>query len=127
MFDDASDPAAVALCRSGELVDGGAAVPFDLRYAGQTCTAFAVRFEGRVQAYLNRCTHVAMELGSRPDRVFDDSGRWLLCHFHGAAFEPSSGACAAGPCRGGLVKIATSERDGMVRWHTAYNLQPPEF
>jgi len=25
------------------------------------------------------------------------------------------------------VKIATSERDGMVRWHTAYNLQPPEF
>jgi len=127
LFDDAPPPAGIALCASADLLDGGAAVPFDLRYAGQTCTAFAIRYQGRVQAYLNRCTHVAMELGSRPDRVFDDSGRWLLCHFHGAAFDPASGACAGGPCRGGLVKIVVTECAGEVRWHTAYNLQPVEF
>ncbi|WP_198970995.1 Rieske (2Fe-2S) protein [Xylophilus sp. ASV27] len=117
----------VALCHSHELVDGGPAVAFDLVYAGQTCRAFAVRFRGGVHAYLNRCTHVGMELDGQPGRFFDDSGRWLLCHAHGAAYHPDSGACAGGPCRKGLVKIQVSEADGVVRWHTAYNLQPLEF
>ncbi|PZQ59404.1 MAG: 2Fe-2S ferredoxin, partial [Variovorax paradoxus] len=31
------------------------------------------------------------------------------------------------PCRGGLVKIELSERDGVVHWHTAWNLQPLQF
>jgi nitrite reductase/ring-hydroxylating ferredoxin subunit len=117
----------IALCNSGDLVDGGLAVPFDVVYGGQTCRAFAIRYAGRVHAYLNRCTHVAMELDWQPNHVFDDSGRWLLCGTHGAAYEPASGACAGGPCRGGLVKIALTERDGVVHWHTAPNLQPVEF
>ncbi|QHI98052.1 Rieske 2Fe-2S domain-containing protein [Xylophilus rhododendri] len=128
MFED-DEPAApgIPLCNSAHLVEGGMAVPFDVRYGGQTCTAFAVRYRGEPVAYLNRCTHVAMELDARPGRVFDDSGRWLLCQVHGAAYEPATGACAGGPCRGGLVKIQLSERAGVVRWHTAYNLQPAEF
>ena len=123
----AGDGAVMALCASTALVDGGLAVPFDVRYAGQTCRAFAIRFEGAVHAYLNRCTHVAMELDYQPDRFFDDSGRWLLCATHGAAYAPDTGACAGEPCRGGLVKITLSEQGGVVRWHTAYNLQPVEF
>ena len=115
------------LCRSEDLVEGGLAVPFDVVYAGQTCRAFAIRFEGRPHAYLNRCAHVAMEMDYQPNRLFDDSGRWLLCATHGAAYAPDSGACAGGPCRGGLVKITLSEADGVVCWHTAYNLQPFEF
>lgn len=63
------------LCGSADLVDGGLAVPFDVMYAGQTCRAFAVRHQGQVRAYLNRCTHVAMELDWQPNRFFDDSGR----------------------------------------------------
>ena len=121
------DEPVIALCSSADLVEGGLAVPFDVRYVGQTCRAFAVRFEGVVHAYLNRCTHVAMELDYQPDRFFDDSGRWLLCATHGAAYVPETGACAGGPCRGGLVKIALSEQGGVVHWHTAYNLQPVEF
>ena len=123
----AGDGAVLALCASTDLVDGGLAVAFDVRYAGQTCRAFAIRFEGAVHAYLNRCTHVAMELDYQPDRFFDDSGRWLLCATHGAAYAPDTGACAGGPCRGGLVKIPLSEQGGVVHWHTAYNLQPVEF
>jgi nitrite reductase/ring-hydroxylating ferredoxin subunit len=116
--------AQVALCPSAELVDGGRAVPFDVIFAGQSCRAFAIRFEGRAHAYLNRCAHVAMEMDWQPDRFFDDTGRWLLCSTHGAVYEPDTGTCAGGPCRGGLVKIALSERDGVVHWHTAQNLQP---
>ncbi|MES2186320.1 MAG: Rieske 2Fe-2S domain-containing protein [Pseudomonadota bacterium] len=117
----------IALCNSRELVQGGPGVPFDVRYAGQTCRAFAVRYEGRVHAYLNRCTHVATELDWEPGRFFDHTGHWLVCLAHGAAYSPATGHCAGGPCRGGLVKIQLSEADGVVHWHTAYNLQPAEF
>jgi nitrite reductase/ring-hydroxylating ferredoxin subunit len=123
----AADQPPVALCRSAELADGGQAVPFDVNYAGQTCRAFAIRFEGQVHAYLNRCTHVAMELDWQPNRVFDDSGQWLLCASHGAAYQPATGACRGGPCQGGLVKIDLSERDGLVFWHTSYKLKAIEF
>ncbi len=114
----------MALCNSADLVDGGAAVSFDVVFAGQPCRAFAIRYAGQAHAYLNRCAHVAMEMDWQPNRFFDDSGRWLLCGTHGAVYEPATGACAGGPCRGGLVKIALTERDGTVHWHTAPNLQP---
>ena len=104
----------VPLCQSSELLDSGLAVPFDVVYAGQTCRAFAVRFEGQVQAYLYRCTHVAMEMDYQPDRFFDTEGRWLLCATHGATYAPDSGECVGGPCRGGLVKITLSERQAVV-------------
>ena len=119
--------AVIPLCASQDLAEGGLAVPFDVVFEGQTCRGFAVRYEGRPHAYLNRCTHVAMEMDYQPDRFFDDSGQWLLCATHGAAYHPETGACAGGPCRGGLVKIPLSERDGVVHWHTAWNLQPVNF
>ena len=120
-------PSQLPLCQSTALVEGGLAVPFDVLYAGQTCRAFAVRFQGRVYAYLNRCSHVAMEMDFQPNRLFDDTGQWLLCATHGAAYAPDTGECAGGPCRGGLVKIDLTEMDGVVHWHTAYNLKPFEF
>ena len=121
-----SEPA-IALCASADLQEGGLAVPFDVQYGGQTCRAFAIRYQGVAHAYLNRCTHVAMEMDYQHNRFFDDSGKWLLCATHGAAYAPDTGSCAGGPCRGGLVKIPLSESDSVVRWHTAYNLQPVVF
>lgn len=121
------DEQRIALCASADLQEAGLAVPFDVVFGGQTCRAFAIRFEGGAHAFLNRCTHVAMELDWQPDRFFDDTGRWLLCGTHGASYRPDTGECAGGPCRGGLVKIALSESEGTVFWHTAHNLKPLEF
>lgn len=117
----------IPLCRSDELLDGALAVPFDLVYAGQTCRAFAVRHEGLAQAYLNRCAHVAMEMDMAPNRFFDLSGSFLICSSHGAVYAPEDGRCLGGPCRGGLVKIALTECDGLIHWHTAFNLRPLEY
>ena len=114
----------VPLCPASALVERGMAVPFDIVYAGQTCRAFAIRFNEQPYAYLNRCTHVAMELDWQPNRIFDASGQWLLCASHGAAYAPDSGACAGGPCRGGLVQIELLEKGTVVYWHAAYNLKP---
>lgn len=117
----------IPLCRSDELVDAGLAVAFDVVYAGQACRAFAIRYQGAAHAYLNRCTHVPMEMDYQPGRFFDDTGQWLLCATHGAAYLPATGQCAGGPCRGGLVKIPLSEAGGMVHWHTGPHLQPVAF
>ena len=118
---------AIPLCNTADLHDGGDAVPFDVMYLGESCRAFAIRYNGQAFAYLNRCTHVPMELDYQPNRIFDDSGEWLLCATHGAAYRPDTGDCGGGPCRGGLVKIALSEQDGVVHWHTRHQLQPVEF
>ena len=117
----------IALCSSDVLVDGGLAVPFDVVYQGQSCWAFALRFEGQAHAYLNRCAHVAMEMDFQPNRFFDTTGRWLICATHGALYQPATGRCMSGPCRRGLVKIDLSEQTGLVHWHTAPQLQPIAF
>ena len=115
------------LCNSDDLLESGNAVPFDVVYAGQTCRAFAVRFGGAPHAYLNRCTHVAMELDWQPNRIFDATGQWLVCASHGAVYAPETGRCAGGPCRGGLIKIKLVDSGGAVYWETAYNLKPPDI
>ena len=126
-MDAAADEPLVPLCNSRDLVNGGLAVGFDVVYGGQTCRAFAIRYQGQVHAYLNRCTHVAMEMDWQPDRFFDDSGRWLLCATHGAHYEPDTGRCKGGPCKGGLFKIELVEHDGVVHWRSQYLLKPTPF
>ncbi|MFN3610906.1 Rieske (2Fe-2S) protein [Tepidimonas sp.] len=116
-----------ALCRSVDLAEGGEAVPFDVRYRGQTCRAFAIRYRGAVHAYLNRCSHVAMEMDWMPNRFFDLTGQFLVCGAHGALFEPHTGRCVGGPGRGPLVAIAAREHDGVVFWQSQYDLQPVVF
>lgn len=113
----------VFLCFSHDLVDSSLAVAFDVSYFGQVNAAFAVRYQGQVYAYLNRCSHVPMEMDYQPNEFFDVTGHWLICATHGAMYAPQSGHCRMGPCRGGLVKIELSESDGMVHWHTSDKLQ----
>ena len=113
---------AVVLCPSAALENSGSALGFFVRYLGRKQSAFAVRYQGQVVAYLNRCTHVPMEMDYQAGQFFDLTGQWLICGTHGALHAPLSGACVGGPCRGGLVKIQTSEIEGIVRWHTAASI-----
>ena len=117
----------ILMCKSTDLVDGGEAVPFDVMYCGRASRGFAIRFEGQAYAYLNQCAHVPMEMDYQPNRFFDSTGQWLMCATHGAIYRPQTGECRGGPCRGGLIKIALTEQNGVVHWHTASNLQPIEF
>jgi len=117
----------IPLCNPADLKDSADAVPFEVRYYGQSCSAFAIRYQGKVYAYLNRCSHVPMEMDYQPNQFFDSTGHWLMCATHGAMYSPQTGQCRMGPCRGGLIKIDTSEVEGVVHWHTAHNLKPLEF
>jgi len=114
----------IFLCNSADLLDSGSAVPFNVLYFSKYCSAFAVRYAGIVYAYLNRCSHVPMEMDYQPNQFFDLTGHWLICATHGAMYAPRTGHCSLGPCRGGLVKIEVTEADGVVRWHTSDKFQP---
>ena len=103
------------ICASGALADSGRGVRFEVEYFGRAAPAFAVRYAGRVHAYLNRCAHVATELDWQEGAFFDSNGRDLLCSTHGATYDAQSGRCLGGPCNGtALVKLRVEERDGMV-------------
>jgi nitrite reductase/ring-hydroxylating ferredoxin subunit len=115
----------VVLCESSELTNSERAVSFEVSYDGRNSAAFAIRYQDHVYAYLNRCAHIPMEMDYQPNRFFDNTGRLLMCATHGATYQPQTGACRGGPCRGGLIKIDTSELDGIVYWHTAPNLNLP--
>jgi nitrite reductase/ring-hydroxylating ferredoxin subunit len=117
----------ISLCRAAELLDSADAVPFDVLYYGRACRAFAIRYQGQVHAYLNRCSHVPMEMDYQANRFFDSTGDWLMCATHGAMYWPQTGECRMGPCRGGLIKIQLSECDDVVYWHTSHHLKSIEF
>src|SRR5438552_2402109 len=98
-----------------ELVDGGAGVRFEVRRAGGSLPAFAIRFRGSVHAYVNECRHQASELDWNPGEFFDAERLYLICATHGALYEPASGVCVDGPCCGAsLAVVAVREHDGGV-------------
>ncbi|HEY2977744.1 MAG TPA: Rieske (2Fe-2S) protein, partial [Burkholderiaceae bacterium] len=53
---------AQALCASTKLLERGQAVVFDVMLWRAPARAFALRFDGRVVAYMNRCAHVPSEM-----------------------------------------------------------------
>lgn len=124
-----TDPslAPIYLCRSDELEEGGLAMPFDVVLDGEDLRAFAIRYDGQVHAYINRCTHVPMEMDFQENRFFDDSGQLLVCATHGATYSPDTGSCVGGPGRGGLYKIELTEAGGEIHWQPTTQLQPIQF
>lgn len=103
------------ICDSASLADGGTGVRFEVEWHGRQEPAFAVRFRGRVYAYLNRCGHVPMEMDWQPGQFFDFTGLYLVCSTHGALYAPESGACIGGRCDGkGLRPLAVVEREGRI-------------
>lgn len=103
------------ICRSEALRDGGKGVRFALRAHGGEEKGFAVRHEGRVCAFVNTCPHMGTDLDWQPGEFFEASGLYLVCSTHGALFEPRTGFCVAGPCRGAsLEPLEVRERDGEV-------------
>ncbi|MDE2428432.1 MAG: Rieske 2Fe-2S domain-containing protein [Burkholderiales bacterium] len=113
---------AIEICKSADLTEGGKGVRFPLRAAGEDAVGFVIRYDGAVHAYLNRCAHVPVELDWNPGEFLESSGLYIMCATHGAIYQPDTGYCSGGPCRGGrLRKITVEEIEGQVFWY------PDEF
>ena len=103
------------ICESAALAEGGKGVRFALQSEAGEEKGFAVRHAGKVCAFVNRCPHLGTELDWQPGEFFEESGLYLVCSTHGAIFEPATGFCVAGPCRGAsLESLQVGEHGGHV-------------
>ncbi len=111
--------AAQLICASTDLVNGGNGVRFQVKRQGASVSAFVIRHNGKIYAYLNHCAHLSVELDWIEGQFFDTSGVYLICAAHAATYEPDTGRCISGPCVGAfLIPINVEERGGNI-----YNLQ----
>lgn len=62
--------------------------------------AFLINYQGTFHAYVNRCRHMTTPLDFVRYQFFTEDGSRLICLTHGALYEPASGLCVEGPCRG---------------------------
>lgn len=103
------------ICSSAELEEQGSGVRFPMPELGERQAGFVVRYNGVAHGYLNQCAHVPVELDWQEGNFFDLSRHYLICSTHGAHYEPGSGYCVMGPCKGrSLHKLNIVERDGSV-------------
>jgi nitrite reductase/ring-hydroxylating ferredoxin subunit len=65
-----------------------------------------------VVAYRNECPHTGGELDWIEGDFLDADGRLIVCATHGALFEPATGRCVAGPCRGAALRAVAVRDDG---------------
>ena len=103
------------VCRSDELQERGLGFGFEVPWLGAVAAAFAIRYHGRVYAYLNQCAHAPVRMDWRPGEFFDHSRLYLVCATHGALYAPESGRCLGGRCNGrSLHRLGVVERDGSI-------------
>ncbi len=104
------------ICLSCELIDGGEGIEFDVVQDDEVLPAFAVRYQRMVYAYVNRCSHMELKLNFLHRNFFDLSQSGLICSTHGALYDPVTGDCRGGPCRGvGLQSLPVEEIEGKIR------------
>jgi nitrite reductase/ring-hydroxylating ferredoxin subunit len=117
-----------ALCASADIAERGKGWVWDVLEYGRPARAFALRVDGAVVAYMNRCLHVPTEMDWQPGEFLDVEKRHILCSVHGATYEPKDGRCVGGPCgRGKLTGIAVQEDAGQVYWYPSRDIRPVPF
>jgi nitrite reductase/ring-hydroxylating ferredoxin subunit len=103
------------ICAASALIEAGPGIRFTVAGPAGNEAAFAIRWQGKARAYLNRCGHIPVELDWQPGEFFDIGRLYLICATHGALYDPATGACRGGRCQGrGLVPLPVYEQAGQV-------------
>ncbi len=74
------------ICASADLAEGGKGVRFEIKTETGLQSAVSVRHGGQVFAFLNRRAHIGIEPDWQSGKFFDESGLYLICATHGAAW-----------------------------------------
>jgi len=111
------------LCAANELAEKSKGIRFRIHFEDTYAPAFAIRYHGQVNAFLNRCAHQAIELDWNEGDFFDNSNRFLVCATHGALYDPVDGHCVGGRCQSrGLTMLNALEVEGEVYIQSALPL-----
>ncbi len=93
----------------------GQTIKFKFVRKGRNVDGFVARFGGEILAYDNVCRHIPVRLDSESDQIFSQDGNHFICQNHGALYEPASGMCVRGPCKGhSLRKLKIELKNGEI-------------
>jgi nitrite reductase/ring-hydroxylating ferredoxin subunit len=103
------------ICESHAVVEREHGLRFAVPELGEHVTGFVVRYNGMVYAYINRCAHLSVELDWNEGDFFDLDKTYVICATHGAHYQPETGYCVMGPCKGqSLQAIQVTERGNKI-------------
>ena len=98
------------LCHIDEIAEGDSK---GLSWGQQSL--IAIKQQGQLYLYLNRCPHRGVGLEWQPDRFLDSEGLFIQCSTHGALFRIENGHCIQGPCQGqALQPISFTIEQGII-------------
>jgi nitrite reductase/ring-hydroxylating ferredoxin subunit len=103
------------ICSSHAVVEREQGLRFALPELGERVTGFVIRYNGLVHAYVNQCAHLSVELDWNEGDFFDLAKNYVICATHGAQYQPETGYCVMGPCKGrSLQAIHVTERSDEI-------------
>jgi nitrite reductase/ring-hydroxylating ferredoxin subunit len=103
---------------SNDLHEKSRGLRFALPMLGEFATGFVVRYHGKAHAYVNQCAHVPVELDWEQGNFFTVSKDYLICATHGAHYQPDTGFCIMGPCKGkSLQTLPVTEQNQQITIH----------
>ncbi|PHZ84203.1 Rieske (2Fe-2S) protein [Paremcibacter congregatus] len=102
------------LCHLNDIEDGKAR-EFAFHEGEERREIFIQRQGDEIFAYENSCPHAYIPLNMKEGEFTEKSGKYFMCHNHGALFDIKSGLCLAGPCNGqSLTAVEVYVKDGAV-------------
>ena len=87
---------------------------------GRECTVagqalMLIGTEQGIRAYRDVCPHQGRSMAFAPNEFLFTKTGLLVCPHHGATFEPDTGECTDGPCKGAaLTSVPLVVEDGGV-------------
>ena len=77
---------------------------FSYERRGRRERGFLLRLDEGFVAFCNSCPHWNVDLDLGDERFFDERIHAIVCRNHGAIFDPRTGQCTHGPCRGAYLE-----------------------
>jgi len=100
---------------SASLTNKGLGLRFKMPMYGEFVSGFLIRYENKVYAYVNQCAHIPIELDWKEGEFFTAEKDFLICATHGAQYQPNTGLCVMGPCKGRSLKpMDVLEENGRI-------------
>lgn len=75
-------------------------------------SVFIQKMDENIGVFINQCPHAGTPLNMFGDKFLNLSGKKIICRTHGALFDPITGQCVRGPCKGDYLRPVAFRIEG---------------
>lgn len=85
---------------TAEQLTAGSFKKLGVVYRNRVTSVIVFSRDEQCYAYINQCVHMPRTLDCNSKAIFDASGNFLRCSFHGIVYDPCSGESVSTLCHG---------------------------